>query len=1062
MRKAFWARLLVLVMLLTVFPLATTAQAADPLPPKLGSLSFPQSVKAGSSVTFNVVVQADATIGLCCGGLTLTGPGGQELSTWLNRVGPSQLSATLNLSPNMPTGAWKVTNLWFSDNDDQTTRLTESSSFKHVLTVTQSDKPVDTKAPELVSIVAPAEAQVGDPVVIKANVSDDLSGVKSVIVKVAPDSEKPRWTHSVELFPTSKAGEFSGTMLMDVLTMGGVDTQEIISVSLKDQAGNGVVLESAALGKIKANKLKTKGKARKVPEGLLSSPYMNLIHGGDLAYWWWRTADTAYLEGLLAKSKTDPTEVRERIAAEMPQLRAAIDNLRKEIYVDPTTKLKVAGFVTTGKWMVLDRAILIRTELLTEMDRRAGRTHADRRELTPNVIRGLYTPVDEEELWLPVDGALAEGYSQLPAAVLSVLAKSPEAVKVLQAPAAESYDYGPVDEFDRDVLYFMPVITTSSTGATGVWGTNSFQFRISGNQLTNQIQDFFYQIGFHFGESYFGALTDRAVVFKWQPYLTLRGNQTWTFKEGFTGSPINNIGDDFAWSFLPYDLSQQYYGRQSYGRLRDNPTQAAAFKKLVTDAIAKTPAAFTVTPGGFTSVGVGPFQATVTAGGQGYRLEAEGRRWLPQGALQKAVSPSQSSGLMTFTSNETELGNVTWFFLDAKSSDGRPYQRYMYYYHAPVMLDPFPTATNQSVLKLSGTAPAGATVSAGGKSATADAKGRFNLTLPLTEGENKIRLTVSGVNLGATFTVKYEKSKDVPVTVTLPGTSVKTIVTGTVQTEPYAFVNYGSGTVQADSAGKVTIAKELKEGANKVEVTVTNTAGNKGSWSGVVMVDSQAPELTVSVPMQVNTPIYKITGKTEPGATLLMDGSILTVAADGSFSAEVILKAGVARTLEFMVSDAAGNRATTTAQIVYVKNTPAVTTAGKVTLSGGVEPGTRLTYDGKAVKVEANGAFSLEVPVGAGQNVYDLIATTKDGKAVGFLRFIVTNPLKVTAIAAEGDMVRISGKTMPGYLVMLDGETVTVDEDGDWTATIAPQGRTHVELVVEGGGQVYKDVVLLP
>jgi len=519
-----------------------------------------------------------------------------------------------------------------------------------------------------------------------------------------------------------------------------------------------------------------------------------------------------------------------------------------------------------------------------------------------------------------------------------------------------------VDEFDRDVLYFMPVITTSSTGATGVWGTNSFQFRISGNQLTNQIQDFFYQIGFHFGESYFGALTDRAVVFKWQPYLTLRGNQTWTFKEGFTGSPINNIGDDFAWSFLPYDLSQQYYGRQSYGRLRDNPTQAAAFKKLVTDAIAKTPAAFTVTPGGFTSVGVGPFQATVTAGGQGYRLEAEGRRWLPQGALQKAVSPSQSSGLMTFPAKTTELWNVTWFFLDAKGSDGRPYQRYMYYYHAPVMLDPFPTATNQSVLKLSGTAPAGATVSAGGKSATADAKGRFNLTLPLTEGENKIRLTVSGVNLGATFTVKYEKSKDVPVTVTLPGTSVKTIVTGTVQTEPYAFVNYGSGTVQADSAGKVTIAKELKEGANKVEVTVTNTAGNKGSWSGVVMVDSQAPELTVSVPMQVNTPIYKITGKTEPGATLLMDGSILTVAADGSFSAEVILKAGVARTLEFMVSDAAGNRATTTAQIVYVKNTPAVTTAGKVTLSGGVDAGARVTDVGTAVQVEATAALAVEIP----------------------------------------------------------------------------------------------------
>lgn len=1061
MRKTFWARLLVLVMLLTAFPLAATAQAADPLPPQVNNLSFVQSAKAGTAVTFNVFVQADANLGLCCGGLTLTGPSGQELSLWLNRVGPGQLSATLNLSPNMPTGAWKVTNLWVSDNDDATTRLTESATFKHVLTVLPSDKPVDTKKPELVSIVAPEEVQMGDPVVIKATVKDDLSGVKSVIVRVAPAVEKPLWTHSVELFPTGKPDEYAGTMLMDVLTLGGELKQRVQSAVLKDQAGNSVELDSAALAKNKSNKLETKGKVRKVPEGLLTSPYLNLIHGGDMAYWWWRNADVAHLEGLLTQLKTDPNGAREAIAAELPQLRAAIDNLRKEIYVDPTTKLKVSSFTTSGKWMVLNRALLIRSELLSEIDRRAGRTHKDRPEITVNVIRGLYNFTEEDELWLPMDSALNEAYSQLPAAYLSVLAKAPEAVKVMKAPAAESSNYGPRDEFDRDVVYFMPIITASGNPNFGIWGSNSFQIPISGLQLSSQMSNLFYELGFHFGEAYFSSLTDPNVVQKWQPYLAARGNQTWTFQEGFTGTPMNNIGDDFAWTFLPLELNKQYYSRQSYGRLRDIPAQAEAFKKLVTAALAKTPATFDVTPGSYTSVGVGPFQATTTAGGLGYKLEAEGRRWLPQGALRRPINGTITNGLMTFTSTETEVGSVTWFYLDARSADGRPYQRYMYYYHAPVMLDPFPTATNQNVLKLSGTAPAGATVTAGGKSATADTKGRFNLTLPLTEGTNKIRMTVSGVSLAAAFTVKYEKSKDVQVAVTMPGTSVKSVVTGTVQTEPYAIVNHGSGTVQADGTGKASFAKELKEGANKVEVTVTNAAGNKGTWSGLVMVDSKAPELTVSVPMQVNTPVYKLTGKTEPGATVMMGESILPVAADGTFTAEVVLKAGVARKLEFMVADAAGNRATSTAEIVYVKNTPAVTTAAKVTLSGGVEPGTTLTYEGKPVKVEANGAFSLEVAVGAGVNVYDLIAT-KGGKAVGFIRLTVTNPLKVTAIAADGDKVRISGKTVPGYFVMVDGESVSVDEKGDWTTTVAPQGRTHVEVVAEGGGQVYKDIVLLP
>ncbi|HWI62163.1 MAG TPA: hypothetical protein VNT75_10025 [Symbiobacteriaceae bacterium] len=1063
MRKGFWSWLLVAVVALSSLPFAGVARAeTEKQQVKLVSFSVQPNVAAGSAITFTANAYPDTNIGLCCGSVTLKGPGEREFSVRLTRTTGTTLQGTLSTSPNMPTGVWEVASLSLIDNDGDSVRYTSGSNgFKHQVTVTSSGKPVDTKGPELVTLTAPAEVQTGDAAVFTATAKDDLSGVASIIVTVEAAEPTPAFTYAVELFPTAKAGEYSGSMIMDGLSLPH-EKQRISRVVLRDVAGNKTTLESADLAKDKALKLETTAKRRKVPEGLITSPYLNLLHQGELTYYNWLFRDREHAQDLLKLIKSDAALAREQIAAEVPQIAAAIDSLRKELYVDPTTQLKVSPVATSAKWLALDTAMDVRMELLTELDRRAGRTRDSRKELTSATVTAIYDRLEEGEFWAPLDRDTNARLAEYPASILSVLALSPEAVKVLRTPANESDSYGPLDTMERDALYFLPII--SQSGPSLEWGSARINLRLTNRTLTDIVKDLFYEIGMHFGQAVFSELGDANALARWSPYLQIRGNQTWTGNEGWLGSPMNNIGDDFAYIYLPLGLGQQYYSQQSYPRLRENKQMADAFKKLVTERLQKTAPVTALTPNSFVHVGVTPtFTATISPSTAAVRGVAEGIRYLKPQVLNRNMAPNTANGNVTYTSNDTEPGNFTWFFLTAKDTDQRTYYRYVNYFHAPIMLTPMPVATNKPSLKVSGTTAPGAAVSLAGKTATADGQGKFSFTLTLKEGANDLKVTAAGAQVGAAFTVWYEKDREVPVKVKLAGASTSTAVSGTVETEPYAIVTVGSQRTQADSKGNAYIVPELKEGVNRVEVTVTNVFGHKGSWTGSVVVDSTPPPLTVSVPKLTNQPVFKLTGTSEPGAVVMLGESVLKVDAQGKFTAEVALTAGTPRKLELTATDSAGNRATHSAEIAYSKAVPTLTREAKVTLAGAVTPGTAVTYNGKPVELLSTGGFSFEVASPAGQNVYVLNLADKDGKPAGFIQYIVVNPLQVNPAKSVGaGQVTISGKTVPGYLVLVDGQTATVDTNGEWSVTVESKGRRKLEVIVEGGGELVKESVTLP
>lgn len=86
----------------------------------------------------------------------------------------------------------------------------------------------------------------------------------------------------------------------------------------------------------------------------------------------------------------------------------------------------------------------------------------------------------------------------------------------------------------------------------------------------------------------------------------------------------------------------------------------------------------------------------------------------------------------------------------------------------------------------------------------------------------------------------------------------------------------------------------------------------------VVNVDRQAPELALNSPAEgasTATPTVQVTGQTEPGATLTINGEPVPVDADGRFATTFPLRIGLSN-LVFAVQDDLGNRATRTRTVI--------------------------------------------------------------------------------------------------------------------------------------------------
>jgi len=221
------------------------------------------------------------------------------------------------------------------------------------------------------------------------------------------------------------------------------------------------------------------------------------------------------------------------------------------------------------------------------------------------------------------------------------------------------------------------------------------------------------------------------------------------------------------------------------------------------------------------------------------------------------------------------------------------------------------------------------------------ASGAFTATVGLLDGPNEITVrAVDRAGNAGTATVNIVVDTVAP-SITFLGlpdgltvSNFRVIVRGSVS-EPVTLAVNG---VDVSLAGlDFDTPVDLAEGENSIRVRAVDAAGNEFLVDKVVVLDTEAPPITVTTPAAgatVHDALLRVVGKTEPFATVLVGGHLIPADENGDFVAYVRLPAQGSNIVVLEVQDGAGNRAS---QSMTVLLTPAeVDTTGPLIASAGV------------------------------------------------------------------------------------------------------------------------------
>jgi len=148
-------------------------------------------------------------------------------------------------------------------------------------------------------------------------------------------------------------------------------------------------------------------------------------------------------------------------------------------------------------------------------------------------------------------------------------------------------------------------------------------------------------------------------------------------------------------------------------------------------------------------------------------------------------------------------------------------------------------------------------------------------------------------------------------------------VTLTGRTEAGAILTVAGAAVPVSAQGEFQTQVTLKGGQQSIMLTAIDMAGNVGQAQLKVTLDTTPPALTITKPIMysiVLTNVCEVSGKTEPGATVSVAGTAVSVNADGTFSLNVMLKEGE-NLIEITATDAVGNQHKTAIPVTYKART---------------------------------------------------------------------------------------------------------------------------------------------
>lgn len=308
--------------------------------------------------------------------------------------------------------------------------------------------------------------------------------------------------------------------------------------------------------------------------------------------------------------------------------------------------------------------------------------------------------------------------------------------------------------------------------------------------------------------------------------------------------------------------------------------------------------------------------------------------------------------------------------------------------------------------------------------------GIFTANVNLMEGNNTITAVATDVfgNTGNDALTIIVDTKPPVVEITAP-TPSSLINTGLVTVTGITDKNTASVMVSTRGGAESTtavldagafIAKDVKldEGLNTVTVRAVSQAGNVGTATVKVTVDSIAPKLTIMMPRGLTVTSKKmitVSGTVDKPSAMVKVNNTPVQVSKGVFTLSSLNLSEGNNTITATATDRAGNQATAVVVTVVLDTTPPVpptlnplspvTRTGSLTVAGNSEPGDRVevfvnsVLQGGAVAADEKGAFSLKINLSEGNNAVSAVATDAPGNASGpsavMNVFLDTKPPKI-------------------------------------------------------------------
>ncbi len=270
---------------------------------------------------------------------------------------------------------------------------------------------------------------------------------------------------------------------------------------------------------------------------------------------------------------------------------------------------------------------------------------------------------------------------------------------------------------------------------------------------------------------------------------------------------------------------------------------------------------------------------------------------------------------------------------------------------------------------------------------------------PLPDMTHAVTVTVADLSRNpASFTWHFTTDTVAPVVVIdAPAADAylntpSIAVTGSVS-EPVSSVTVNGQAAAVSGTSFSFTGLALAEGTNTITVEARDAAGNPGTQSIIVTLDTKPPVITITTPSPdayINTPGITVAGTVnEPVTSVTVNGTAARLSGSG-FSAEGVQLTEGRNTIDIQATDRAGNtgaqpvtvtldtalpviRITAPAQDAYL-NTPSTTVSGTVN-----EPVTTLTVNGMAATVSGASFSAAGIALAEGTNTIAVSATDRAG-----------------------------------------------------------------------------------